>query len=390
MAMKRLLSMLLVLTILFSAPAYISAYSLPSNDNLKLDCRSGLLMEFTTGNIIYEYNSHDKLPPASVTKVMTTLLIMEAVENGTMTLGDKVTCSARAKSMGGSTMYLETGEIRTVEELLKGVCIESANDAAIALAEYHSGTEEAFVEKMNARAKELGCNDSNFSNCTGLYPDNHYTSAFDLAIMSRELLKHSQVLKYTTIWMETITEGRLSPFTLVNRNKMLRSYNGCDGLKTGFIKESMYCISATAKRNNIRFISIIMGAPTWQSRNDQAGRLLDYGFAKYESIKLVDKDEPVGEISIHKAVPERITIRAEEELDVILEKGTKANIEKQVEIYRNIKLPLKACDQIGVIKAVDGDKTYSEVKLVVDGPVNKMSFGYILKKSFKLLLHVDK
>ena len=387
--MKRLLSMLLILTIMLSAPAYISAYASPSNDSMKLDCRSALLMEFTTGKVIYEFNSHDKLPPASVTKVMTTLLIMEAIENGTMTLNDKITCSARAKSMGGSTMYLETGEIRTLEELIKGVCIESANDAAIALAEYHSGTEEAFVEKMNARAKELGCNDTHFSNCTGLYPDNHYTSAYDLAVMSKELLKHSQILKYTTIWMETITEGRLSPFTLVNRNKMLRSYNGCDGLKTGFIKESMYCMSATAKRNNLRFISIIMGAPTWQSRNEQAGRLLDAGFAKYESIKLVDKDEPVGEISLQKAVPEKITIRAAEELDVILEKGTKANLEKRIELYNNVKLPLKAGDQIGVIKAVDGDKTYSEVKLVVDGPVKKMSFGYILKKSFKVLMHVD-
>lgn len=388
--MKRFVSMLLVLTIMFSANIYISAYSIPSNDNMSLDCRSALLMEFSTGNIIYEFNSHEKLTPASVTKIMTTLLIMEAVENGTMSLDDKVTCSARAKSMGGSTMYLETGEIRTVEELLKGVCVESANDAAIALAEYHSGTEEAFVEKMNARAKELGCNDTNFSNCTGLFPDNHYTSAYDLAIMSRELLKHSQVLKYTTIWMETISEGRKQPFTLVNRNKMIRTYNGCDGLKTGYIKESMYCISATAKRNNIRFISIIMGAPTWQSRNEQAGRLLDYGFSKYECIKLLDKGEPVGEISLHKAVPEKVTIKAGDELDVILEKGSKVNLEKQVEIYKDIKLPLKAGDQIGVIRAVDGDKTYSEVKLVVDEPVRKMPFGYILKKSFRLLLHVDK
>lgn len=388
--MKKLLSMLLVLTTLFSANIYTTAYSMPSNDNMNLDCRSALLMEFSTGNIIYEFNSHEKLTPASVTKVMTTLLIMEAVENGTMSLDDKVTCSARAKSMGGSTMYLETGEIRTVEELIKGVCVESANDAAIALAEYHSGTEEAFVEKMNERAKELGCNDTHFSNCTGLFPENHYTSANDLAIMSRELLKHSQILKYTTIWMETISEGREQPFTLVNRNKMIRSYNGCDGLKTGYIKESMYCISATAKRNNIRFISIIMGAPTWQSRNEQAGRLLDYGFAKYECKKIVDKDEPIGEIALHKAVPEKVTIRAAEELDVILEKGSKVNIEKQVEIYKNIKLPLKAGDQIGVIRAVDGDKTYSEAKLVVDQPVKKMPFGYILKKSFRLLLNIEK
>lgn len=388
--MKRFLSMLLVLTILFSANIYTSAYSMPSNDNMKLDCRSALLMEFSTGNIIYEFNPHEKLTPASVTKVMTTLLIMEAVENGTMSLDDKVTCSARAKSMGGSTMYLETGEIRTVEELLKGVCVESANDAAIALAEYHSGTEEAFVEKMNARAQELGCNDTHFSNCTGLFPENHYTSAHDLAIISRQLLKHSQIFKYTTIWMETISEGREQPFTLVNRNKMIRSYNGCDGLKTGYIKESMYCISATAKRNNIRFISIIMGAPTWQSRNEQAGRLLDYGFAKYECKKIVDKDEPVGEITLHKAVPEKVTIRAAEELDVILEKGSKANVEKQVEIYKNIKLPLKAGDQIGVIRAVDGEKTYNEVKLVVDQPVKKMPFGYILKKSFRFLLNVEK
>lgn len=354
----------------------------------KLDCKSSLLMEYSTGNIIYEDNSHEKLPPASVTKIMTMLLAMEAVDSGKVKLKDKATISTRAKSMGGSTMYLETGEIRTVEELIKGVAIESANDAAVALGEYIGGSEEGFIQKMNERAKELGMKDTNFVNCTGFYDSNHYTSAYDVGIMSRELIKHSKIFDYTTIWMETISEGRLEPFTLVNRNKMIRAYPGCDGLKTGFVAESKYCISSTAKRGDIRFISVIMGAPTWKERNEMAGKLLDYGFSKFESVKLVKQGEVIQEIKLPKCKPDLVKILAKEDLNVIYEKGNRGNIGKKVQINNNLKLPLKKGDSIGVIEAVDGEKVLSKIEAVVDSDIKKINFFDSIGKAFKSWLKV--
>lgn len=381
--MKKYFSALLISIFLISS---ISAGAEPTKtmeNSINLNCKSAMLMEAGSGKIVYELNSHEKLAPASVTKVMTMLLTMEAVEKGAIKLDDKVTVSERAKLLGGSTMYLETGEIRTVEELLKGVGIESANDAAVALAEYIGGSQEGFIEKMNLRAKELQMNDTNFVNPHGFYDPNHYTSANDIAIMSRELIKHSKILDYTKIWMETISEGRKEPFTLVNRNKMLKSYNGCDGLKTGYTKEAKYCISATAKRGNIRFISVIMGADSWKERNAQAAKLLDFGFAKYESINFVKKNEVIQEISLPKSKPEKIKIMAKEDLSLVFEKGAKPKIEKKVEISKDIKLPIKKGDTIGVIKAVEGDKVFGEVDVIADEDVSKLTILDMIGKSFR-------
>lgn len=385
--MKKYLALFL-LTIFIAIPFKNVSSKTINPPPFKLDCKSSLLMEYSTGNIIYESNSHEKLPPASVTKVMTMLLAMEAVDKGQVKLNDKATISARAKSMGGSTMYLETGELRTVEELIKGVAIESANDAAVALGEFIGGSEEGFIQKMNERAKELGMKDTNFVNCTGFYDANHYTSAYDIGIMSRELLKHSKILEYTTIWMETISEGRLEPFTLVNRNKMIKAYPGCDGLKTGYITESKYCISSTAKRGDIRFISVIMGAPSWKERNEMAGKLLDYGFSKFESIKLAKQGELIDEIKLPKCKPDLVKILAKEELNVIYEKGNKGNIEKRVKINNNLKLPLKKGDSIGVIEAVDGDKVLNKIEVVVDSDVKKINLFDSIGKAFKSWLKV--
>lgn len=215
---------------------------------LDVDAKSALLIEPTTGKVIYEKNPHEKFAPASVTKIMTMLLSMEAVDSGKIKLTDKVTISENAKKMGGSTMLLDVGEERTVEELLKGIAIASGNDAAVAMGEYLAGSEEAFVKMMNDRAQKLNMKDTSFKNCTGLSAEGHKTSAYDIAIMSRELLKHKQILKYTGTYMETISEGRKSPIGLVNHNKLVRFFKGCDGLKTGFTDEAKYCISATAKK----------------------------------------------------------------------------------------------------------------------------------------------
>lgn len=382
--MRRYIALLISLITLLT-PTQVFA---KNPDGLKLDCRSALLMENSSGKILYEMNANEKVYPASVTKIMVMLLTMEAIDRGDIKLTDKVVVSPRAKSMGGSTMFLEQGEIRTVEELLKGVAIESANDASVALAEFLAGTEEAFVEKMNKRAKELGMNNTHFVNCTGFFDPNHYTSALDVAIMSRELLKYPKILDYTKIWMETISEGRKEPFTLVNRNKMIKSYHGCDGLKTGYVKESMYCISATAQRNGIRFIAVIMGAPSAKERNEMAAKLLDTGFAKYESITVVKKGDIVGEIKLPMAKPEKVRLIANEDLKILLEKGTKINYETKIELFKDLKLPIKKGDAVGIIKAVEGEKVYAQAQVIVDQDINKATYFDLLEKMFKIYLNL--
>ncbi|MCX7695516.1 MAG: D-alanyl-D-alanine carboxypeptidase [Caloramator sp.] len=385
--MKKRLSVILLTVLLIFIFTYQSRAAVNIEPNM--NCKSAILMEFSTGKILYEYKSHEKLAPASVTKIMTMLLVMEAIDSGKIKLTDKVVVSENAKRLGGSTMYLETGEVRTVEELLKGAAVESANDACVALAEFLCGTEEEFVKRMNERAKGLGMNDTHFVNCYGFYDPNHYTSAYDVAIMSRELLKHSKILDYTTIWMETISEGRKTPFTLVNRNKMIKAYKGCDGLKTGYTKEAMYCISATAKRGNVRLISVIMGAPSAKERNAVAAQLLDVGFAKYDSFDVVKKGEVVGEVRIPKAKPESVKVVAKENLNIVVEKGNKPNIQKKIEIFKDLKLPINKGETVGVIKAVDGENVFGQVEAVVDCKVEKMKFIDTLNKVFKSFLNVN-
>ncbi|MEG2018792.1 MAG: D-alanyl-D-alanine carboxypeptidase family protein, partial [Clostridium sp.] len=281
----------LLLSIVFSLQFFVlPVKALAPEDNKKNgaqgtigfepQARSVLLIEPTTGKVLYEKNSKEKFAPASVTKIMTMLLAMEALDSGKIKLSDKIVCSEKVKSMGGSSMILDTGEVRTVEEILKGIAIASGNDAAVAMGEFLEGSEEAFVVKMNEKAKALGMMDTSFKNCTGLSADGHLSTANDIAIMSMELLKHPTILKYSSIYMETISEGRQSPIELVNHNKLVRFYKGCDGLKTGFTQEAMYCISATSLRNDVRMLAVIMGAPSYKQRNADASKLMDYGFAK--------------------------------------------------------------------------------------------------------------
>ena len=260
--------------------------SITYEEGMNVDAKSALLVEPVSGTVLYEKNSEEKFAPASVTKIMTMLLAIEAVDNGSITLSDKIVCSENAKNMGGSTMLLDTGEVRTVEEILKGIAIASGNDAAVAMAEYLGGSVDNFVSIMNKRAKELGMVNTNFKNCNGLPEEGHYTTAKDISIMSLELLKHPSILKYTGTYMETISEGRKSPIELVNHNKLVRFFDGCDGLKTGYTEEAKYCISATAVRDGIRMLAVIMGAPTYKVRNRDASMLMNYGFSKYEGKKI--------------------------------------------------------------------------------------------------------
>jgi len=383
------LPLFLLLTFILSAVFPFntcSARSLPAQkiqeNKISLDAKSAVLIEYQSGTVIYEHNSHEKLPPASVTKVMTMLLAMEAVDSGKISLGDKVTISDYACTMGGTQLFLAPGEIRTVEELLKGVSIESANDAAVALGEYLEGSEEMFVNRMNERAEELGMKDTHFSNCNGLPIDNHYTSAYDISIMSRELLKHKKILDYSKIWMETISEGREKPFTMVNKNRLVKFYDGCDGLKTGSTSEAKYCISATAVRNNMRLIAVIMASPTKDIRNREAGKLMDYGFARYEVVKLADKGDIIGSVRVLKGKDIAVKAVPKENFDILIEKGNKKEISKEIKINKEISAEVKKDDKLGEIVAIRDGVEIGRMDIVALDSVKSAGIGDMLGRSF--------
>ena len=329
-----------------------------------IEAKSYLLMEPISGKVLYENNIDEKFAPASVTKIMTMLLTMEAVDSGKIKLDDKVTCSENAKKMGGSTMLLDTGEVRTVEELLKGVAIASGNDAAVALAEYLGGTEEDFVNMMNKRCQELGMKNTTFKNCNGLPCEGHLSTARDIALMSRELLKHPTILKYSGTYMETISEGRKSPIELVNHNKLVRFFEGCDGLKTGFTNEAKYCISATAKRNGV----------------------MNYGFSKYEGKKLVSKDEDVDKVQMGKQTDRFFMAKAKDDLEVVVPKGNSGELVKKV-VMDEVKDEYKAGDIVGKCEVYLGEEKVGEVKIYCDRDVKKGgifdSIKYNIKNIFK-------
>lgn len=349
---------------------------------INVEAKSALLMEPISGKVIYEFHSHEKHPLASVTKIMTMLLTMEAIDNGKIHLSDKVTISEKSKKMGGSSMLLDTGEVRTVEELLKGIAVASGNDAAVAMAEYLSGSEEAFVTTMNEKAKSLGMNETTFKNCTGLSAVGHISSASDIAIMSRELLKHQTILKYTGTYMETISEGRKSPIGLVNHNKLVRFFKGCDGLKTGFTDEAMYCISATATRDGVRMLSIIMGAPTYKTRNRDCSMLLNYGFSKYEVKKVITKDMDLDKIYLNKQTDKYFIAKAKEEMNITLEKGIENKIDKKYELNKD-KREYKKGEIIGKCEIYLNNNLYGKVNIYCDRYVKKSGIFELLENNFK-------
>lgn len=357
-----------------------------SSDGMKVEAKSALLVEPTTGKVIYEKNADQKFAPASVTKVMTMLLAMESVDSGKNKLTDKVTCSENAKKMGGSTMLLENGEIRTLEELLKGVAIASGNDAAVAIAEYIGGSEENFVKMMNDKAKELGMKNTHFNNCTGLPSEGHVSTAKDISLMSMELLKHKDILKYSSIYMETISEGRKSPIELVNHNKLVRFFKGCDGLKTGYTSEAKYCISATATRDGVRMLAVIMGAPTYKIRNRDAGMLLNYGFSKFEGKKIVSKDQVIGDANLSDETDELFEAKAKNDLIAVLEKGQKGKIEKKI-ILDKTKDKFKAGEIVGKCELYNGKELVGEVEIYTDRDISKpglfTKIKYKIKNIFK-------
>ena len=304
-----------------------------------------VLIEASTGTVLFEENKDEKLPPASVTKVMTMLLIMEAVDQGKITFDDKVSASEHAVSMGGTQIYLELGETMTVHELLKAVAVPSANDAAVALAEYVAGSESEFVRLMNQRASELGMNNTNFTNCTGLFDDeNHYTTAYDLALATRELLTHPKILEYTTIWMDSLRNGE---FGLSNTNKLLRTYSGMNGMKTGYTKLAGHCLSGTALRNGMQLIAVVLGSSSSAERFDAVTKMLDYGFSTFSVLN--ETPEIPDTVAVKKGKYDEVKINVNESLDMVVIKGKEKQLETNVELCEFVEAPVAAGDIIGSV-----------------------------------------
>ena len=362
--MGALLAALCVLTLL---PRTAVAVELP------LTSRAALLMEKTTGQILFAQNEHEALEPASVTKIMTLLLTMDAIDSGAMAYDDVVTVSANAAGMGGSQVFLAEGEKITVEELLKSVCVSSGNDAAVALAEKVSGVTELFVEQMNNRAKGLGMDDTHFVNCTGLTAKGHVTSAYDIALMSRELLtKHPDIRRFTTIWMDTIRDGT---FGLANTNKLIRFYDGATGLKTGYTSSAGYCISATAEREGMELIAVIMKGETADKRNTDAKALLNYGFSTYALVSAAP-EEPLPALPVSMGETEQVPLMLPEEgVTALVEKGRANALTRRIDLPEGLTAPVAAGQPVGTLTLLDSETEVLTVPILAAEDVPRRSWG---------------
>lgn len=349
------------------------------NTDLGLNAKSAILMEESTGNILYESNPDERLPIASVTKVMTMLLIMEAVDSGKISLDDMVTVSENAMSYGGSTMFLETGEQLTVNDMLKGIAVASANDGCVAMAEHLAGSESAFVDMMNEKAKGLGMENTHFMNTNGLDEDDHYSSARDVAIMSRELMKHETIFNYTSIWMDTLRGGK---FQLANTNKLIRFYDGANGLKTGSTSKALCCLSAAAKRNDMQLIAVVLGAPTSAERFASAKSLLDYGFANYAVNTQITAGDEVQNIAVEKGVDKEVGVVAGDSCSTLVKKGQEDNITKEIKIDETITAPIEAGQKIGTMTISRDGEVIADIDLNASSAVEKKGIGLIIKDFF--------
>ena len=372
----------------FDSLSSVSSSSDNSIKDAKLDlaCESAILIDQSTGKILYEQNSHEQLRPASVTKVMTILLIMEAIDSGKLNYTDQIPCSENASSMGGSQIWLDSKETLSVDEMLKAICVVSANDCTVAMAEYLAGSEENFVMQMNAKAKELGMNDTTFKNCHGIDEDGHVSSSYDIALMSRELLeKHPDITNYTTIYMDSLRDGKSE---LVNTNKLVRNYKGATGLKTGSTSLALYNLSASATRDNLSLIAVVMKAPTTKDRFQDATKLLDYGFANYSYKILGEKDDIVKTVSVSKGVSSSVDAVLEYDSGTLLQKGSDADIIQNLNIPDTISAPVKKGDKLGEVVYTLNCETISTIDVVAKENVEKIDFFNMTKHIFNRWLNM--
>lgn len=373
----------LLLGILIMLPCRVGALNLAEN------AKSAILIEASTGMIIYEKNSHEKLAPASMTKMMSMLLIVEAIEDGKLSWNQMITTSENASSMGGSQILLETGEKMSVEDLFKGIAVASGNDAVVALSEAVAGTEEEFVNMMNQRAKELGLEDTNFKNPHGLDTANHYTSAYDMAMIAKELVRHEKVLEFTSIYEDYLREDQENKVWLVNTNKLVKFYDGMDGLKTGYTKEAGYCLTATAKRGDTRFITVVMGEEDTKTRNSETTSMMDYAFGQYEVEKVLDKKRTVGTVRVEKGKVDTIQLVPMDDVTILNKKSDqKKNSNYEVKT-KTITAPIKKGEQVGeLILEVDGEEKRT-VPLTVQESIEKANLLEVYLSHVKSMLSGD-
>ena len=377
--MKKLLIGLLIMLNVFKVKA----------EELVPNAKSAILIEPTTKTVIYEKNANEEVSIASLTKMMGLILIFEQIDAGKIKYTDIVTASANAANMGGSQIWLSAGEEMSVEDLLKGIIMASGNDAIVAMAEYVGGSEENFVKMMNDKAKELGLRNTHFVNPTGLDEEGHYSSAYDVAMIATELMNHEDVFKFTTIYEDYLRKDTDNKFWLVNTNKLIKSYRGADGLKTGMTDLAGYCMSVTAKRNGMRLLAVVLGEKEGKVRNAETASLLDYGFNTYEVTTIKNKDDVVGEITIDKADPEKIEAKVKSDVTILRKKGEeKKDYNSEVKL-NNVKLPVKAGDVIGKLLVKDGNNTIKQVDLVSSSNMEKRGFFELFINLLKSVLTGD-
>lgn len=378
--MKKLISVFLCLLISLSGTIYCFAEEKENNTTAPFEdfSKSSILMCADTGDIIYENNAYEHLSPASVTKVMSMLLILEALESGKISLSDEVVTSKNAVAMGGSQIWLEEGEKMTVDELFKAVAVASANDACTALAEYIAGSTTSFVSMMNERAKELGLENTNFENCTGLddTATNHYSCAYDIAVISREVMQHELIKDYTTIWLDYLRNGETE---LNNTNKLVNTYNGITGLKTGTTSKAGFCVCATAERDGMSLISVVLGADTSEDRFTSASNMLDYGFANYQIIVPEIDETQISTVKVINGI-EKSVMPIYDETDKILVKKGGEDITYEYKTEPSVSAPVKSGDKLGEIIIKSGNETIRTVKLYSGKNIDKISFSYVFKE----------
>lgn len=373
--MKKLVVSLLVM--LLFCPLMVKA----EDQALIPNAKSGVLMEASTGKIIFEKNKDEKVAVASMTKMVAQILILEAIEKGEIKWTDKVTASSNASSMGGSQIFLSTGEVLTVEEMMKGISMASANDATVAMAEFLKGTEIDFVKEMNKKVKALGLKNTQFKNCTGLDEEGHYSSAYDMAVIAKELLKHEEILKFSSKYEDYLRVNTPNKFWLVNTNKLVRFYEGADGLKTGHTDAAKYCLAATAKKNDMRLIAIVLGEEVSKVRNSETMSLLDYGFNTYQVQIIKKKNEIVKTENIEKASTKKIEYVPVTDIGILSKKGdTKKKYSYDVKITKN-KLPLTKGEVVGKIKIKDGNTVVGEKDITVKQSTKKLSYLTLLRNT---------
>jgi D-alanyl-D-alanine carboxypeptidase (penicillin-binding protein 5/6) len=358
--------------------------------DLAPNASSAVLLDADTGTILFEKNRNQKLPPASITKIMTMLLIMEALDQGKIRLDEKVRTSEYAASMGGSQIFLEPGEELTVDEMLKGIAMASGNDASVAMAEKIGGTEEAFVGMMNDKAKQLGMANTHFVNVNGLPAENHYTTSYDIALMSRELLKHEEITKYTGQYQDYLRKDSEKPFWLVNTNKLVRFYSGADGLKTGYTSEAKFCLSATAKRDNFRIVAVVLGEPNTKTRNAEVTKMFDYAFSQYMSYPIFQTGDTIGNVRVEKGDQPSLELKATHPYSVLMKKGDNtADIRHELQLSSDLKAPIAYGQSLGKLVVYRGDQVISEFELSSPVEMQKAGWWKLLKRTTKHLFLVD-